>query len=104
MTTRLGIDSLFPISGICRAGSYLNTSLPEEKRKIRAVFEALEAAEIRPLPASTLARLGVPLHVGKLWAELQQAAYEQGMAELDSTAFIEVLRGKAGKAGMARRT
>lgn len=42
------------------------------------------------------ARLGVPLHVGKLWAELQQAAYEQGMAEMDSSAFIEVLRGKAG--------
>ena len=42
------------------------------------------------------ARLGVPLHVGKLWAELQQAAYEQGMAELDSSAFIEVLRWKAG--------
>ncbi len=46
-------------------------------------------------------RLGVPLHVGKLWAELQQAAYEQGLAELDSTAFIEVLRGYA---GLPRRT
>ena len=43
----------------------------------------------------------MPLHVGALWAELQQAAYEQGMAELDSSAFIEVLRGKA---GMAKRT
>ena len=47
------------------------------------------------------ARLSVPMHVGKLWAELQQAAYEQGMAELDSSAFIEVLRGKA---GMPKRT
>ena len=46
------------------------------------------------------ARLGVPMHVGKLWAELQQAAYDQGLAELDSSAFIEVLRGKA---GMGRR-
>ncbi|MGH8647890.1 MAG: NAD(P)-binding domain-containing protein [Burkholderiales bacterium] len=42
------------------------------------------------------ARLGVPMHVGKLWAELQQAAYEQGLADFDSSAFIEVLRGKAG--------
>jgi 3-hydroxyisobutyrate dehydrogenase-like beta-hydroxyacid dehydrogenase len=48
-----------------------------------------------------LAQLGVPMHVGKLWAELQQTAYEQGLAELDSTAFIEVLRGKA---GLPRRT
>jgi hypothetical protein len=38
---------------------------------------------------------------GKLWTDLQQAAYEQGMAELDRSAFIEVLRGKA---GMAKRT
>ena len=48
------------------------------------------------------ARLEVPLHVGKLWAELQQEAVQQGLAELDSSAFIEVLRGKAGlqKRGM----
>ena len=51
---------------------------------------------VHGLPLEQGARLGVPLHVGKLWAELQQAAYEQGMAELDSSAFIEVLRGKAG--------
>jgi hypothetical protein len=36
------------------------------------------------------------MHVGKLWAELQQEAYEQGLADLDSSAFIEVLRGMAG--------
>jgi 3-hydroxyisobutyrate dehydrogenase-like beta-hydroxyacid dehydrogenase len=42
------------------------------------------------------ARLGVPMHVGKLWVELQQEAYEQGLADLDSSAFIEVLRGRAG--------
>lgn len=47
------------------------------------------------------ARLGVPMHVGKLWAELQQEAVRQGLAELDSSAFIEVLRGKA---GMPKRT
>jgi hypothetical protein len=41
------------------------------------------------------------MHVGKLWEALQQQAYEQGMAELDSSAFIEVLRGKA---GMPKRT
>jgi hypothetical protein len=34
--------------------------------------------------------------VGKLWAELQQEAYSLGLADLDSSAFIEVLRGKAG--------
>jgi 3-hydroxyisobutyrate dehydrogenase-like beta-hydroxyacid dehydrogenase len=42
------------------------------------------------------ARLGVPLHVGKLWGELQQEAYNLGLAELDSSAFIEVLRERAG--------
>jgi 3-hydroxyisobutyrate dehydrogenase-like beta-hydroxyacid dehydrogenase len=42
------------------------------------------------------ARLGVPMHVGKLWGELQQEEYNQGLADLDSSAFIEVLRRKAG--------
>jgi hypothetical protein len=30
--------------------------------------------------------------VTTLWTQLQQAAYQQGLADLDSTAFIEVLR------------
>jgi hypothetical protein len=34
--------------------------------------------------------------VGTLWAQLEQAAYQQGFGELDSSAFIEVLRGLAG--------
>ena len=29
-------------------------------------------------------------------AQLQQAAYQQGLADMDSVAFIEVLRGLAG--------
>jgi hypothetical protein len=36
------------------------------------------------------------MHVGKLWGELQQEAYNLGLAELDSSAFIEVLRERAG--------
>ena len=42
------------------------------------------------------ARLGTPMLVGTLWAQLEQAAYQQGFGELDSSAFIEVLRGLAG--------
>jgi 2-hydroxy-3-oxopropionate reductase len=42
------------------------------------------------------ARLGAPMLVTSLWAQLEQAAYQQGLAELDSSAFIEVLRGMAG--------
>jgi len=41
-------------------------------------------------------RLGAPMLVTSLWAQLQQAAYQQGLADLDSSAFIEVLRGIAG--------
>jgi 3-hydroxyisobutyrate dehydrogenase-like beta-hydroxyacid dehydrogenase len=41
-------------------------------------------------------RLGAPMLVTSLWTQLQQAAYQQGLAEVDSTAFIEVLRGMAG--------
>lgn len=42
------------------------------------------------------ARLGAPMMVTSLWAQLEQAAYQQGLADLDSSAFIEVLRGMAG--------
>ncbi len=41
-------------------------------------------------------RFGSPMLVGGLWAQLEQAAYQQGFGELDSSAFIEVLRGMAG--------
>jgi len=41
-------------------------------------------------------RLGAPMLVTSLWAQLQQAAYQQGLADLDSSAFIEVLRVLAG--------
>ncbi len=41
-------------------------------------------------------RLGAPMLVTSLWTQLQQAAYQQGLADLDSSAFIEVLRGIAG--------
>jgi 3-hydroxyisobutyrate dehydrogenase-like beta-hydroxyacid dehydrogenase len=41
-------------------------------------------------------RLGAPMLVGTLWVELQQAAYDLGLADLDSSAFMEVLRGAAG--------
>ena len=41
-------------------------------------------------------RLGAPMLVASLWAQLQQAAYQQGMAELDSSSFIELLREMAG--------
>lgn len=41
-------------------------------------------------------RFGAPMLVTSLWAQLQQAAYQQGLADLDSSAFIEVLRGIAG--------
>lgn len=45
-------------------------------------------------------RFGAPMLVGALWAQLQQAAYQQGLADQDSSAFIEVLRALA---GLARR-
>jgi 3-hydroxyisobutyrate dehydrogenase-like beta-hydroxyacid dehydrogenase len=41
-------------------------------------------------------RVGAPMLVTSLWTQLQQAAYQQGMADMDSSAFIEVLRGMAG--------
>jgi len=42
------------------------------------------------------ARVGAPMLVAGLWTQLQQAAYQQGLAESDSVAFIEVLRLMAG--------
>jgi len=48
-------------------------------------------------------RLGAPMLVASLWAQLQQAAYQQGMAELDSSSFIELLREMAGLPGRTRR-
>ena len=42
------------------------------------------------------ARVGAPMLVASLWTQLQQAAYQQGLAEDDSVAFIEVLRLMAG--------
>jgi len=42
------------------------------------------------------ARFGAPMLVASLWTQLQQAAYQQGLADVDSSAFIEVLRGMAG--------
>lgn len=42
------------------------------------------------------ARLGAPMLVTSLWTQLQQAAYQQGLADVDSSAFIEVMRGMAG--------
>ena len=47
------------------------------------------------------ARVGAPMLVASLWTQLQQAAYQQGLAEDDSVAFIEVLRLMA---GMPKRT
>ncbi|MCC7484040.1 MAG: NAD(P)-dependent oxidoreductase [Burkholderiales bacterium] len=37
-------------------------------------------------------RFGVPMPVASLWTQLQQAAYQQGLGDMDSSAFIEVLR------------
>jgi 3-hydroxyisobutyrate dehydrogenase-like beta-hydroxyacid dehydrogenase len=45
-------------------------------------------------------RLGAPMLVTTLWTQLQQAAYQQGLGDQDSSAFIEVLRSLA---GMSRR-
>jgi 3-hydroxyisobutyrate dehydrogenase-like beta-hydroxyacid dehydrogenase len=42
------------------------------------------------------ARLGAPMLVTALWTQLQQAAYQQGLGDMDSTAFIEVLRALGG--------
>lgn len=42
------------------------------------------------------ARVGAPMLVASLWTQLQQAAYQQGLADQDSVAFIEVLRQLAG--------
>jgi 3-hydroxyisobutyrate dehydrogenase-like beta-hydroxyacid dehydrogenase len=47
------------------------------------------------------ARLGAPMLVTSLWTQLQQAAYQQGLADMDSSAFIEVLRSMG---GLAKRT
>lgn len=47
------------------------------------------------------ARLGAPMLVTSLWTQLEQAAYQQGLGDLDSSSFIEVLRGMA---GLPRRT
>jgi 3-hydroxyisobutyrate dehydrogenase len=41
-------------------------------------------------------RLGAPMLVTSLWTQVQQAAYQQGLADVDSTAFIEVLRSMGG--------
>ena len=41
-------------------------------------------------------RFGAPMLVTTLWTQLQQAAYQQGLADVDSSAFIEVLRNLAG--------
>lgn len=41
-------------------------------------------------------RVGAPMLLGGLWTQLQQAAYEQGLGEQDSVAFIEILRMLAG--------
>jgi 2-hydroxy-3-oxopropionate reductase len=41
-------------------------------------------------------RLGAPMLVTSLWTQLQQAAYQQGLAEMDSVAFVEVLRNMGG--------
>jgi 3-hydroxyisobutyrate dehydrogenase-like beta-hydroxyacid dehydrogenase len=46
-------------------------------------------------------RLGAPMLVTSLWTQVQQAAYQQGLADQDSTAFIEVLRMLG---GLSRRT
>lgn len=45
-------------------------------------------------------RLGAPMLVTTLWTQLQQAAYQQGLGDQDSSAFIEVLRALG---GMPRR-
>lgn len=37
-------------------------------------------------------RYGAPMLVATLWAQLQQAAYQHGLADQDSSSFIEVLR------------
>ena len=42
------------------------------------------------------ARVGAPMLVASLWTQLQQAAYQHGLADSDSVAFIEVLRSMAG--------
>jgi len=42
------------------------------------------------------ARFGAPMLVTALWTQLQQAAFQQGLADVDSSAFIEVLRNLAG--------
>jgi 3-hydroxyisobutyrate dehydrogenase-like beta-hydroxyacid dehydrogenase len=41
-------------------------------------------------------RFGVPMLMTSLWSQLLQAASEQGLAEHDTVAFIEVLRNMAG--------
>lgn len=41
-------------------------------------------------------RFGSPMLITSLWAQIQQAAYEQGLGDYDSVAFFEVLRELAG--------
>jgi 3-hydroxyisobutyrate dehydrogenase-like beta-hydroxyacid dehydrogenase len=41
-------------------------------------------------------RFGAPMLVTTLWSQLQQAAYQQGLGDQDSSAFIEVLRALGG--------
>jgi len=41
-------------------------------------------------------RFGAPMPLASLWTQLQQAAYQQGLGDMDSVAFIEVLRLMAG--------
>ncbi|MDP7502526.1 MAG: NAD(P)-dependent oxidoreductase [Nitrospinota bacterium] len=41
-------------------------------------------------------RFGSPMMLTSVWSQVAQAAYNQGLAEKDSVAFYEVLRGMAG--------
>ena len=41
-------------------------------------------------------RFGSPMLLTSLWSQVMQSAYERGLAEKDSVAFFEVLRGMAG--------
>lgn len=41
-------------------------------------------------------RFGSPMLLTSLWSQVAQSAYQQGLAEKDSVAFFEVLRGMAG--------
>ncbi len=41
-------------------------------------------------------RFGSPMLLTSLWSQVIQSAYQRGLAEKDSVAFFEVLRGMAG--------